>query len=63
MLPQWVWIKPHSSSLTIQENLTSKFNKSVLIWGGEKEKVGNNGNCKAFWVTCKAKTWTGRNQK
>ena len=45
--------KPHSSSLTNEENLTNNFGQSVQIFCREKEKEGNNGNSKAFCVTCK----------
>ena len=45
---QCVWIKPHSSSLTNVENLTSNFGQFVKICYGEKEKEENSDHCKAF---------------
>ena len=51
---QCVWIKPHSSSLTNEENLTRSFGQFVQISCREK-KEENNGNCKAFCVTRKSK--------
>ena len=52
---QCVWIKPHSSSLTNVENLTSNFCQSFQIFCRENEKEGNNRNCKAFFVIPKRK--------
>ena len=50
---QFVWIKPHSSSLTNLENSTSSFSQSVQIFCREEQKEENNGDCKAFCVTRK----------
>ena len=50
---QSVWIKPHSSSLTNEANLTTRFGQSVQICC-RKKKGENNGNCKSFFVTRKS---------
>ena len=51
---QCVWIKPHWSSLTNEENLTSNFGQSVQICCREKKKEEKNGNCLVFCVTRKS---------
>ena len=53
---QCVWNKPHSSSLTNVESLTSNFVYSVQICRREKEKEENNGSCKVLCVTSKRNT-------
>ena len=45
----------HWPSLINLENLTSYFGQSIQIFCSEKEKEENNGNHKAFCVTCKRK--------
>ena len=62
ILLQYVWIKPHSSSLTNEENLTSNFCQSFQICCGEKGREENNGNCKAFYVTRKCKNFKNVNE-
>ena len=48
---QCVRIRPHSSSLTTMENSTRNIHQPVQTCCIEKEKEGNNGNCKAICVT------------
>ena len=43
------------SSLTNVKRLTNNFRQSVQIYCREKEKEGNDGNRKAFCITCKCK--------
>ena len=52
-LLQWVQFKPHSSTLTNIESLTSNIRQSFQICRRKKEKEENNGNYKAFCVTRK----------
>ena len=54
MFLQYVRLKPHTSSLTNEENLTSNF-QTVQICCGENEREKNDDNCKAFCVTRKRK--------
>ena len=62
MFLQYVWIKPHSSSLANEENLTSNFCQFFQICCGEKEREENNGNCKPFYVTRKCKNFKNVNE-
>ena len=50
---RFIWIKPHSPSLTNLERLRSIFCQSVQICSREGQREENNGNGKGFCVTRK----------